>query len=147
MMGRVLALLLLLVGLAVVALGAVYTWNYRYGLAYWHSWYTNDRHVPNVMVTVNAQDRGCTDPQYPIAVELENKSGRTVERVSFYLVAKRPGRSSNLVSGGQRSSDHILAPGQKIGLCFREPQLSEAVEDPRKNLEWSHDIKIVTFAN
>jgi hypothetical protein len=124
----------LLIGLATV------TWA---GF-YYYGWYTHDRHVPNVQFIISTDRKECADDKWPLHVIVGNKSERTIEKVSFTFVARRPQRSSDLARFHSYDDDHIIPPQQGYGMCWAAPELSERIDDVRK-LEWSIGYKSITF--
>ena len=88
---------------------------------------------------------GCTNPEYPLGVDIKNNSGLTIEHTQYSFVATGPGRSTNLIMGygmasdGYRNNDKILLPGQSHGVCLGLPRFNEHVEDPFQ-LQWSIDF-------
>lgn len=87
----------------------------------------------------------CTDPDYPLGVEIKNNSRLTIERTRYSFAATRRGRSTNIILGygtssdGYRVDDYVIPPGGSHGMCYRLPRFSEPVEDPWQ-LEWSIDF-------
>ena len=106
-----------LVGLAIVTVGAVYSYN----------WYTYDRHVQNVQLLITTDKKECPDDKYPIHILIGNTSGRTVERVTFSLSARETGRSSDLTEYNSYEDGHISPPNQGYGACWSVPKLKEPV--------------------
>jgi hypothetical protein len=116
-----------------------------YGFDRWYRWYTHDRHVKNVVVTVTPRDKDCTNPDHPLGIDIKNNSGLTIERTRYSFAATRRGRSTNIIMGygmssdGYRVDDHVISPGGSHGVCLHLPRFSERVEDPWQ-LEWSIDF-------
>ncbi len=82
----------------------------------------------------------------PIQVRVLNGSRRTVELVKFHLIAKLPGRSTNLVEITLNpDTDRILRPHEEVVLCRRIPKLSFPASPA--SLEWSAQIDSVRFAD
>jgi hypothetical protein len=141
--------LVVIAGVVVVVVGGVAGSRTEYGRE-WLRWYTYDRHVDNVLITIGINIFFCSaDKGYPLTVVVKNNSGRTVEQVSFWFKATYPGRSTNLVSwqSGGASDDHILSPGQEEAFCYSVPQFIENVADPLRGLEWSITRKSVKFTD
>ncbi len=89
------------------------------GFSVWYrkfqDWYTYDRHVENVHLTLSTHPIGCPDPNFPVGLDIVNSSGRTLERVVFKLSAKRSGHRTDLVENTQYAQikdDHILSQGR-----------------------------------
>jgi hypothetical protein len=123
-----------LVGLAMILVAAVYSYN----------WYTYDRHEQNVQFLITTDRKECPDDKYPIHIIIGNSSGRTLERVTFSLSARQPGRSSDLAEYSSYEDDHINPPKQGYGGCWSAPKLKESVADPR-TLQWSIKYKTLYF--
>src|SRR5262245_34400240 len=80
----------------------------------------------------------CKDsPLHPLGIGIVNKSSKTVHEVSFYIVARRPGYSSDLVSGGYHSWDRIIPPGEGEAACWAYPDLRGSAAVDKSALEWS----------
>ncbi|MDI3560011.1 hypothetical protein [Bradyrhizobium sp. Arg816] len=107
-------------------------------------WYTHDRHVPNVQFIVSTDRKECVDDKWPIHLIIGNGSERTIEKVSFAFVARRPERSTDLARYHSYSDDHIIPPQKGYGICWAAPELSEKVDDVR-TLEWTIGSKSITF--
>ena len=87
----------------------------------------------------------CTDVYTPLFVAVINHSRRTVTKVSYRLIAKRPGDSTNLAGGDDiRQFDGVTAPGGGLGYCQTVPNLSERFLS-WQTLEWSAEIVSVSF--
>jgi hypothetical protein len=66
----------------VVALVLGVAVSHNFSLNDWSYWYRVKRHQDNVHVSVVPR---CGDPEYPLRVTIDNKSGRTVEGLRFIL--------------------------------------------------------------
>jgi hypothetical protein len=124
----------IVVGITVIFVTAVYSYN----------WYTYDRHVENVQFLITTDRKECLDDKYPIHVIIGNTSGRTLERATFSLSARQPGRSSDLAEYNSYEDDHVSPPNQGYGGCWSLPKFKEPIADPR-TLEWSIKNKTVYF--
>jgi hypothetical protein len=119
---------LIVFGLVIIVIGGIWTDNY------WNE--TLPKSQVQVQMQSTWQDK-CDDP-FPLFVAIVNNSRRTVERVTFWPVAKRPGHSTDLVEYSARdySTDKILKPGEGYAQCWAVPPLSDKSADWR-TLEWS----------
>jgi len=87
----------------------------------------------------------CTDLYTPLFIAVINHSRRTVTMVSYRLIAKRPGDSTNLVDGDDiRQFDGVTAPGGGLGYCQTVPNLTERFLS-WETLEWTAEIVSVSF--
>ncbi|MFZ2289209.1 MAG: multidrug transporter [Halopseudomonas yangmingensis] len=63
----------------------------------------------------------------PLLVRIDNRSERTAQRISWQLLARQPGYSSNLIDTGSTDAgwetDRALAPGEQWQHCLRLPRL------------------------
>ncbi|MGF9764608.1 hypothetical protein AAII07_56955 [Microvirga sp. 0TCS3.31] len=114
---------------------------------YGYEWWTYDRHRALVEVSATTDAR-CDEPQFPIMVRIANNSTKAIENTRLELVAKRPGRSSDVTKPySSMENDHIIPPGRKLWICAMDEFVDDAKsEDPRK-LEWSAYLVSVTFAD
>lgn len=132
----------LLIGLAgLIALIAVCVGGYSA-----LQWYFHSRHVDKIAAVARIDRDLCKRPDYPVFVAFSNKSGRTIDHVSFSLQAKVRGRSSNIADYHSYSSDTIIKPGEGFGQCYRLPKMSELVLD-LKSLDWSLSYVSYTFGD
>jgi hypothetical protein len=121
-----------LIAVALLLAGGVWGFN----------WYTHDRHVEQIKVIASTDRNICKDDKFPITVIIRNASGKTVEKVSFSLSARRPGRSSDLTKYNSYDDDHLIEPNKGHGTCWSAPELKELVADPRE-LQWSINYKSI----
>lgn len=111
-----------------------------YGYHYW----TYVRHAANIEYVVNTET--CKDDEYPVFVGFENRSMRKLERVSFRLVGKRTGRSTDIAEYQTYSDDYIINPKAGRGMCWRAPLRANIKENPR-TLECSVHDAAYTFGD
>jgi len=87
----------------------------------------------------------CTDVYQPLFVAVINHSQRTVAKISYRLIARRPGQGVNLVEGDDiRQFDGITPPGGGLGYCQKVPELRERFLSWR-TLEWTAEIESISF--
>jgi hypothetical protein len=122
-----------LVGIAAVVAGGLYGFR----------WYTHERHAAKVQFIVEYDQKKCAEP-FPLHIIVGNLSGRTINKVSFWVEARKPGHSTNLTKFDTHSDDKIIPPEQGWGICWRLPQLTEKV-DPQ-TLQWMIVHPTITFA-
>ena len=116
------------------------------GLTYSFYWWMHGRHVPLIMATAEVNSETCRAADQPVYVELRNGSSKTIERASVRLVAKRPGRSSEVTKYTSLDIDHIVSPGRKLTACAIADLIDDAKgEDPRL-LEWTARVETVKFS-
>ena len=115
-----------------------------YGVYQANHWFTYDRHVSKIKITVNADKELCKEDDYPIFVAFENNSTRTINEISFSLVGRVKGRSSG-ITNAYLSSDSIVKPGEEFRLCWSAAKLTKQISNPR-SLEWSVYGVFYTFA-
>ena len=98
-----------------------------------------------VEVRVQTKPNPCTDVYAPLFIAVINHSRRTVTKVSYRLIGKRPGNSTNLADGdGIRQFDGVTAPGGALGYCQAAPLLTERFLS-WQTLEWTAEIVSVSF--
>jgi hypothetical protein len=98
-----------------------------------------------VEVRVQTKPNPCTDVYAPLFVAVINHSQRTVTKVSYRLIGKKPGNSTNLAAGdGIRQFDGATVPGGGLGYCQAAPLLTERFLS-WQSLEWSAEIVSVSF--
>jgi hypothetical protein len=106
--------------------------------------------VSAVTVTVAADATVCVDPQLPVAATLTNDSGQTVNRLSFDLIGREPGKPSIAYRGTLRH-DRALGPGETMTRCYAllyhgfahpRPQIVDATK-----YEWTTHVSLVGFGN
>ena len=106
-------------------------------------------------VTINLQHKGrCTEAEYPLEINISNDAKKIINETRFYISARTPGYSTDLVSTGYRTWDRIIKPGEKRGTCWGFPRLtSEGYGDkplpgPDKGgLEWTVELHDVVFGD
>lgn len=117
---------LIISGIVAVIAGAVYGYN----------WYNHDRHIQNIAIDISTSKADCSDDAFPIRVRMLNNSSKVLERTTFRLEARFKDRSTNLVRYHSYEDDHISLPKMGYSQCWKVPELTEKVDDPR-TLEWS----------
>jgi hypothetical protein len=95
-----------------------------------------------VIVSVNYDATGCSK-DYPLRVNIRNGADRTLEKVSWFMAAFVPGRSTDLTKWASYSSDRILEPNQMITLCYKTPELNEPQEP--SGLLWKAQMVSTNF--
>ena len=81
-------------------------------------WWSYGRHVANIEIRARADPARCTDPKFPLAIEVVNHSGKTVEHTRVQLEARRPGYSSDLLLTNSYENDRVIPPAQGAGACW-----------------------------
>lgn len=89
---------------------------------------------------------GSCKKEYPLHVQFNNRSVRTVAKITFSVLARYPDRSTNLINDASKwddwsshwTSDRIIERFDEVGMCFRLPTLSENANP--EQLVW--EIKI-----
>ena len=132
-------------GIVLVALLAV-GW-----IGLWFILDTKDaRHGPRQAITIvasSAQDQ-CPDPALPVSVHLTNSSDRTLDNVSFTLLAREQG-SDQVIYRASHTSRKSLAPAETFSACYGLNPLSFALRTKvydARNLRWSAEISLTRFA-
>ena len=98
-----------------------------------------------VEVRVQTKPNPCTDVYTPLFIAVINHSRRTVTKVNYRLIAKRPGYSTNLVDGNDlRQFDGVTPPGGGLGYCQTVPNIPERILS-WQTLEWTAEIVSVSF--
>lgn len=90
------------------------------------------------------------DAEFPLFIRVGNNSKRTVKRTFMTLEARRPDRSTNLISPSDRSlnDDGIMKPGEGWGSCWSVPELTGLYEsESPKSLVWSVRATSVEWAD
>ena len=90
----------------------------------------------------------CSNEEYPLYIEITNKSNRTILETEFKLKITRRGYSRNTISYSGRKSyldDKIIEPGIMSWGCWRFPLLMKKYNDEVKKdlvyqIEW-RDVK------
>jgi hypothetical protein len=97
-----------LVGIAAVVAGGLYGFH----------WYTHERHAAKVQFIVEYDQKKCADP-FPLHIIVGNLSGRTINKVSFWVEARKPGYPDNRERRariGNMIQRHSIASGK----CYRD---------------------------
>jgi len=111
---------------------------------FWLDNYVNNT-IPREKVIIDASlDKTC-DKDFPIYVKILNGSDRTIEKVSFDLVARYPGRSTNVAGFHYYSDDHVLKPLTGFGSCWKAPLDDSHKNEPVASFEWSAKINYINF--
>ena len=99
-----------------------------------------------IEIRVNrAKPNPCTDVYSPLFVALINRSPRTVTHVSYRLIARHPGESTNLVDGDEiRQLNDIAKPNRGFGYCQKVPLLTERFVS-WQSLDWTAEVVSVDF--
>ena len=98
-----------------------------------------------IEVRVQTKPNPCNEVYTPLFIAVINRSPRTVTKVSYRLIAKRPGDSANLADGdGIRQFDGVTPPGGGLGNCQTVPLLTERFLS-WQTLEWTAEIVSVSF--
>ncbi len=106
-----------------------------------------------VKVEIAYDEQRCSE-EFPLYVTVSNLSGRTVDKVTWNVAAKRPSFSDNLAVYSYQtiseydspfSSDKILQTNETYVLCFRALDVKKGY-DP-ESLDWVATRKYVTFAS
>jgi hypothetical protein len=119
---------------AIIALGGAYFW-----------WHENGRQrYVDVKVSFSPTSPPCS-AQFPLRLEVANRSGSAVNSFSLSIAAYSPGRSTNIApyQPGAYKSDQIIDPGRMLTICYSAPKLTEDV-DPATAV-WDVDSKYVYF--
>ncbi len=98
-----------------------------------------------VVVSVSFDPKGCST-NYPLLIDVHNRSNKTIRKTSWDINVYQPGYSSDL-SGYSNDyfSDKILQPGQSWSACYILPStLKQKDLDPGK-LEYKVSDKCVSF--
>jgi len=126
---------LIIIGLVIVVVG---------GGGFGYYW-TQMLPPSQVEVRVQTKPNPCTDVYAPLFIAVVNHSERTVTKVSYRLIGKRPGDSTNLADGDRiRQFDGVTAPGGGLGYCQAAPLLTERFLS-WQSLEWTAEIVSVSF--
>ncbi|KXO13893.1 hypothetical protein AKG98_1638 [Moritella sp. JT01] len=103
------------------------------------------KQIEAVIVTVSFNTKYCSE-EFPIFVNIKNRSNKIVEKVSWGINAYRKGYSSNVADNNyfrEYSSDKILNTGQHFGVCYKVPPLSGTLNP--KDLNWLAVNKSIDF--
>lgn len=94
--------------------------------------------------TIKYDHRYSCSVEYPLHVEFDNKTVRTVNAIYFEIIATHPGRSTNLIDRfkGGGNWDRIIGRFEEAGACYMLPELSDKSAYP-KDLVWEIKIKSV----
>ncbi|MCB5203979.1 hypothetical protein LH464_16035 [Neorhizobium sp. T786] len=102
-----------------------------------------------ISVKASVDSQACTDPARPIRIEFSNGSGRTVERLSFSLIAREE-ENPSIVYRAFLRSDHIIGPNEASVACYELLphgfSASRRGDHQLDNLQWSVGISMIGFA-
>lgn len=100
----------------------------------------------SIAVTANT---GCEDPEYPLSVSISNGTRKTIEHLTFDLVAIRPGHSGKFYDR-LLSSDRIIPANHTYRACWKLDRSAVrgggAEKLDVKPLEWTATTSSVRFA-
>lgn len=106
--------------------------------------YLHSQQVARITVAVS---NSCAIPDHPLEIRIANRSSKIVENTVFYIEARIPGHSSDLVTDGRRSTDRIIKPGEEHKVCWKLPPLKyDLVAETLTSLVWSAKWIDPTFA-
>ena len=114
-------------------------------------WVQNNREVAErslVTGTAKYDPQRCADPKFPIFVSITNNASKTVNKITFDLIAKRPGYSSSVYSD-YTNTDRIMSGHTVSSTCWSLDSFyvkDGLIKGSRiSQLEWSIQIWSVTF--
>lgn len=111
---------------------------------------TDAQHATHQSITITAssdQDY-CPDPALPVSVQLTNTSDRTLENVSFTLLAREQG-ADQIIYRASHTNHKNLAPAETFSACYGLNSLSFAIRTKDYNardLRWSAETSLTRFA-
>lgn len=111
---------------------------------------SRQKELDSVSVSVMYAPLICAEG-YPIAVNFKNGTSRTIKKITWNIVARKPGHSSNVIEyspysseySTSYSSDKILAPGDVYALCYTSPKLQTGLSPD--SVDWDVSSKSVIF--
>lgn len=112
-----------------------------------YSWVTGsqaDRQKALIVVSASVTPTICSDPKYPISVQVQNHSNRVLNSVSFLLQGFVPGHS-NATATDYLTSDLIVPIGLQVWQCWNKPWAYPDYGDP-KTLQWHASVSSVDWA-
>lgn len=125
-----------LLGIVALGIGALL-------LYFWSQSEQAKRDEANLVTSAHFDPLTCPDPAFPISVAFTNRTGKTVEYISFLLEAYRPGYSSAAYSNYQ-SWDRIMTPGQTYSACWSLASYkSESVD--KLAVTWRATVSSIRF--
>lgn len=104
-----------------------------------------ERKAAKVIGTIDYDLDRCNS-EFPLFVGIVNRSGDTVERISFRIEGHRKGYSDALYNSGYSdgySTDRIIPDGEGWGNCWRVPRRAYGADErlfaksPPESLVWS----------
>lgn len=101
----------------------------------------------SVSISANSDPRLCPNPEMPVSVRITNRADKTLQAVSFSLVARQ---RNSIVYRASHTSDEVIAPGDFFSTCYGLNPLSFAIRtvryDPRE-LDWAGETSLTRFAS
>ena len=109
-------------------------------------WFTYDMHFRLIQIAATADRKECPDAASPILVEISNGSSRTVVETSFYLNARRSGRSFDASNGGEWTG-RVIPPGGTLKICAPAVLIEDATGHDPQGFVWSAGLSWVRFGD
>ena len=89
----------------------------------------------------------CTDPEYPVFVNVRNHSQKTIKSVTVHFTAHLPHHSSNIVDGDQSLTwDDIIKPKGGLGRCYHF-DVQQTYKDQADKAVFEVEVLYATFAD
>ncbi|MGK6317692.1 hypothetical protein [Neorhizobium sp. DT-125] len=116
-------------------------------------WLVTDRKAEqasnrSVFIAASTDQQLCPNPALPVSVSVTNSAGRSLETVSFNLVA-RENEVSSIVYRASHTVDKTIPPGDSFSTCYGLNPLSFAIRTIRyeaRELNWSAEVSLTRFA-
>ncbi|MBP1844666.1 hypothetical protein J2046_002925 [Rhizobium petrolearium] len=102
-----------------------------------------------VSIVAGPDPQRCPDPSTPVAVTFTNTTDRTLQEISFSLIARQSGHSSTIYRAYHRS-DKIVAPGESFSTCYGLNPLSfsnRTIQYNARELDWFAEISLTRFVS
>jgi hypothetical protein len=94
-------------------------WGALWALSELYDWYTHDRYLKKIQVAA-AFDKNACSAEFPLLLQIENGSSKTVTSVNIYLEVTNEGRSTILNKDYQSfDSDMILKTSEAASSCWK----------------------------
>lgn len=122
-------------GLASAAAAGLYGWEWR-----------QDEDIALVVASAMVDPAKCADARLPVWFEVFNGSTKTITYTSFYLRAKRPGRSTDVVDF-HRNAEYLIPPQTRLFACAAPKMKADAQGEDLQALEWTMGLTEVRFAD